>query len=150
MFRFIFWILIFLGLSAAGIGYYYYGADTSGGLTGEVVKPDRVLVGVPFTLKVAVGNDGRVALDDAKVALSLPEGAAFVGSNIHKTIETKSLGKLGTGSVLQEEFEVIIVRGEREVKRFTVIGSYLPQGGSSRFEKSFDADVAADTSGLAL
>lgn len=129
--------------------YSYLGGGSSA-VTIDIVKPDRVLLGVPFTIKVGVGNSGRSAFANASVSLGLPDGAVFVGEGREKTVKTKDLGRIGSGSVLEEAFTVMLTGGAQSVKPFTASVSYSPESVGSRFEKTQDFDIVADTSGLVL
>ncbi|MDO8585341.1 MAG: hypothetical protein Q7R85_04485 [bacterium] len=141
---------IFIIAAAAGLGWYYFSGSGSHAVTIDVTKPDRVLIGVPFSINIAAGNTGGGALRDAKLSLELPLGAAFVGARPEKTTETKSLGLIGEGSTVQEEFDVIVLANEQSIKRFVVRINYSPESVGSRFEETSEFDVVADASGMML
>jgi hypothetical protein len=142
--------LFLIGIAAIGAGVYFYVAEDGGGVGIEVSAPESPLVGIPFTAKISISNEERVVLGDAKVSLILPEGMAFVGRSPNQNIETKSLGRIGVGGVIQEDFELIATNGENTIKRITVSASYTPEGVSSNFEERKEADIAFGTAGIAL
>lgn len=137
-------------LVAGGFAWYYFSVSGADAVTIDVVKPDRVLLGAPFTITIGVSNSARGTLRDAEVSLELPEGAVFLGSRPEKTVETKSLGRLGEGSVLQEEFTVLVWASEQSIKRFTARVAYAPESVGSRFEKIQTFDVVADAPAIAI
>ncbi len=141
---------IFIVVAAAGLGWYYFSGNSVSAVTIDITKPDRVLTGVPFSVKISVGNSASGALRDAKLSLELPPGAAFAGSRPEKTTDTKSLGLIGAGSVVQEEFNIIVLGGEQSVEHFIARVSYSPESVGSRFEETSEFDVVADASGVAL
>lgn len=141
---------VFTILVASGFGWYYFSRTAGNAVTIDVVKPDRVLVGTPFIVTVGVGNASRGALLDAQLSLELPEGAVFPGSRPEKNIETKSLGRLGDGSVVQEEFTVFMLGGAQSVKRFTARVVYATESVGSRFEQAQSFDVVADAPAITL
>lgn len=140
----------FIVIAGAGLGWYYFSGSSANAIRIDVTNPDRVLIGVPFSIKIAVGNSGGGALRDAKLSLELPLGAAFVGARPEKTTETKSLGLIGEGSVVQEEFSVIVLGGEQSVKRFVARINYSPESVGSRFEEMSEFDVVTEASGVML
>lgn len=141
---------VFAILVAGGFGWYYFSRTAGNAATIDVAKPDRVFVGTPFTVTVGVGNASRGALLDAQLSLELPEGAAFLGSRPEKNIETKNLGRLGEGSVVQEEFTVLMLAKAQSVKRLTARVAYAPESVGSRFEQTQSFDVVADAPAITL
>ena len=139
-----------IGAIAIIVGIYWYAAENDTGLGIEILVPEAPLVGVPFSVRVSISNAANVVLGDAKVSLSLPEGLAFVGSSPNKNIETKQLGRIGVGGVMQEDFELIATNGENSVKRLTATASYFPEGVRSNFEERKEIDVALAGVGIAL
>ncbi len=150
MYKFIVGLLVVAGLSALGASLYFYSGDDGEGLNIETILPDKILIGVPFSMRVGVANNGAAILNDTKITLALPEGVAFVGKSANKNIETKSLGKVGIGSVTQEEFKLVATSGDQSIKQIAATVSYLPEGVSSRFEKKKDVDIALTGLGLNL
>ncbi len=142
--------LFVIGAIAIIVGIYWYAAENDTGLGIEILVPEAPLVGVPFSVRVSISNAANVVLGDAKVSLSLPEGLAFVGSSPNKNIETKQLGRIGVGGVMQEDFELIATNGENSVKRLTATASYFPEGVRSNFEERKEIDVALAGVGIAL
>lgn len=144
-------LIVFIVLSlAVGFGWYYFLQTSGNAVTIDVMKPDRVLVGTPFTVTVGVSNSSRGALRDVQLSFELPEGAVFLGSRPEKNVETKSLGRLGEGSVVQEEFIVLMLGSAQSVKRFTARVTYSPESVGSRFEQAQSFDVVADAPAVAL
>ena len=150
MYKFVVGFLVVAGVAAIGAGFYFYSGGEGEGLEINAVLPDKILIGVPFTAKIGVANNGNTVLNDMKIALSLPEGVAFVGKAPNRNVETKSLGRAGAGSVVQEDFKLIAFAGEQSIKQLVATASYLPEGVSSRFEKKQEIDIGLSESGIAL
>ncbi len=150
MYKILFWSLaVVVFVSGAGL-ILFGGGGADAGLDISAILPDEISLGIPFTIKVGVSNATGRVLEDARAALLLPEGMAFLGSGTGKTVETKNLGRIGEGSVIQEDFEVIATSGENTVKKPSVRVSYLPQGVKSQFEKTKEFELAVGASGLNL
>ncbi len=144
-------VLAFIGIIlASGAGLYWY--IDRGGVEVRIneVLPDRIMLGIPFTIKVIVGNDGNGVLADARVALECGEGCAFVGSQKTKTIETKSVGDVGSGGTTEVEFRLVAGLLPHSVRKGQVIVSYVPKGLSARFEKIKEINIPIGDVGLTL
>ncbi|MBI2075550.1 MAG: DUF11 domain-containing protein, partial [Candidatus Harrisonbacteria bacterium] len=143
--------LLFAALLGGGYIVYTYISGGNADIAIAIATPDRVLLGVPFTVTVGVNNASRNVLRAAEVALELPEGAAFLRERREKTVLIKSLGDVGEGSLLQEEFSVLLFGDSAQsLKRFAAVVRYAPSGGGARFEKRQEFIVVADAPGMLL
>lgn len=150
MYKILFWGLAGLVIIGGGSFFLFGGNSADAGLDITAILPDEINLGIPFIIKVGVSNATGRVLEDAKAALLLPEGMAFLGSGTGKTVETKSLGRIGEGSVIQEDFEVIVTSGENAVKKPSVRVSYTPQGIKSQFEKIKEFELEVGAAGLSM
>ncbi len=150
MYKLLISILSIALITGASIGVYWYMNRGGEGLDINITSEEKISLGVPFIVKVGVSNNSGSVLSDAKVALSVGDGLAFLGSSPTKNVETKSFGTIGEGSVIQEEFELIALKGENTILPISAVVSYLPKGVSSRFDKKQDGELAIGLSGISL
>src|SRR3989344_4815714 len=148
--KFIFWIIAALVLISAASAWYIFRFQSNQGLDFAFDVPETVTSGVPFELKLNFSNNSGSVLEDARLALVLPEGATFFGENPNKTIENKSLGNVGDSSLIQETYSIIIFSPEESVKDFKATLNYAPASLGARFEKSKNFSVAIKSSGVAV
>jgi len=94
-------IAISVLISAASI-FYIFRFQNTRGIDFSFSVPEEVLGGVPFDLKVDLSNNSGAVLEDARLTLALPDGAAFFGRDPQALIDNKSLGNVGVGSLIQE------------------------------------------------
>lgn len=150
MYKFFIWTLILAGFVSIAAGLYFYSDTDNAGLSIDVDLPENILVGVPFGVKIGVSNNGSTILNDIQLTLALPEGLSFVGKAPNKNTDTKSFGKIGKGSLVQDEFKLIASSGEQSVRQLVATASYLPTGVSSRFDKKKEFDIVLGDSGMAM
>ncbi len=117
-----------------------------------IASPEKISVGIPFVVMVGVSNLGVNVLSEAKVSFSLPEGMVFLGAPSSKTSDTKNIGSIGSGSIIETNFDVIILGGVSATSTKAVVAtvSYLPKGVSSRFEKNIKGELVSTNNGLSL
>src|SRR3989344_3809849 len=102
----------------------------------RIIGPGEVRMGVPFDINVSFRNDSTRVLKDAKLVVSLPEGAVFLGKPLGENLENRALNDIGPGSFIKEIFQVMFVDGISISKNFEAVISYNPDTlGSARFEK---------------
>src|SRR3989344_3256413 len=106
--KLIFWSIIVLIAVSAISGFYIWQFRRVSGFDFDLSAPAEVLSGAPFELKVNFSNNSGAVLNDTRLNLVLPEGAAFLGSPAEKTINNKNLGNIGIGSLVQEQYNIII------------------------------------------
>src|SRR3989344_3577974 len=107
------WVLIAISVISL---IYIFVFQSGRGLGLDLEAPEQILSGVPFDLKVNFSNNSGTTLEDVRLNLTLPEGAAFFGSDPQKNIDNKSLGNMGNGSLTQESYKIIIFSSEEGVK----------------------------------
>jgi len=145
---------IFLIISAASVAiigvsvWYVFRFQNTRGLDVVMEVPDEVLSGVPFDLKVNFSNNSGAILEDARLTLILPEGAAFFGQDPQKTIDHTSLGVVGIGSLVQESYPIILFAPDESEKEFRVTVNYSTESLGARFEKSGRIQTTVSASGL--
>lgn len=142
--------VIAVALFVAVAVFLWLQARSAKGLSLEIQVPEEVRVGMPFDMQVNVTNQSESTLENLQLAITLPEGIAFVGSAPEQTIVYRSLGSLGAGSLTQEVFKLIVVRDENSVKRLEAAVTYSPASVGARFEKSTNQTITVGEAGLAL
>jgi hypothetical protein len=146
-----FWIIGSVLMAVIGVSVLYiFRFQTTRGLDLEIDVPAEVLSGVPFEVKVNFSNNSGAILEDARLTLSLPEGAAFFGQDPQKTIDHKSLGIVGVGSLIQETYEIILFAPDASEKEFRVGVNYSTESLGARFEKTETGRTTAASSGVAV
>ena len=139
------WILI--AISAVSLIYIFVFQSVRG-LSLVLEAPEQILSGVPFDLKVNFSNSSGATLEDVRLNLTLPEGAAFFGSDPQKNIDNKSLGNMGNGSLTQESYKIIIFSSEEGAKELQASVSYSSASLGSRFEKKKSIGIRVKSSGV--
>ncbi|MST04226.1 MAG: hypothetical protein EXS49_01485, partial [Candidatus Pacebacteria bacterium] len=142
-------VLIVLG-GLGAFGYFYLKSKDAENLNAKFIIPEKVSIGVPFSIDVEVNNGTGDVLNNIELELQVPEGVAFLGKDTKKYFLNKILGNLGSGSLISEHFDLIALSGENSVKQITAKISYEPKGLKSTFEKSFSQDIIVSDSGLNL
>src|SRR3989344_7734110 len=144
------WLIIFLIAVSAVSAFYIWRFIGARGLDLSLEVPENIMSGVPFELKVNFSNNSGAVLNDARLTLVLPEGAAFLGSPIGKTIDNKNLGNIGAGSLVQEQYNIIILSSENSAREFRAAINYAPASLGARFETSEKISVEPKSSAISL
>ncbi len=146
-------ILIFTAVIILGggvIAYVAYQAKVSKGLDIQISGPEKVLVGVPFDVKVNVVNSSDNLLDQVRLNINLPDGLAFLGSPAAKNVDFRDLGSVQPGEVSQQTISLIALNGQNTYKQITASVSYLSGSLSSRFQKESSFQLAVGDYGITL
>ena len=141
------WILIAISVISL---IYIFVFQSGRGLGLDLEAPEQILSGVPFDLKVNFSNNSGTTLEDVRLNLTLPEGAAFFGSDPQKNIDNKSLGNMGNGSLTQESYKIIIFSSEEGEKELRTSVSYSSVSLGPRFEKKKSIGIAVKSSGVLI
>jgi len=135
--------LVVLGVSA----YLIFRWQSNRGLGIEITLPEKVLVGVPFEAKIKVSNSSLTVFNDARLELKLPVDVVFVGSKIDKNLESRNLGNLGRGSLTEQTYNLMAIRGENTLKDLEASVAYQL---GSRFVKKETARLVVDRTGFEI
>lgn len=130
--------------------FYIFRFQNTRGIDLSLSAPDEILSGVPFDLKVEFSNDSGAILEDARLTLSLPEGAAFFGRDPQILIDNKPLGNIGVGSLIQESYKIILFAPDGDSREFKATLNYSPASLGASFEKSKSVNVKVLSSGILL
>ncbi len=144
-------VFAFFLLLSGVLVFLWYQSHTAQGLTLGLIVPERVLIGVPFDLKVTLSNDSSNVLNDARLKLFLPDGVIFAGESEDKRLRAKPLGNLGAGSSSEETISLLALDGENTLQAVRATVDYLPTSLGGRFERTekaaftiFGQSVAVD------
>ncbi len=132
------------------IVFFIYKARVARGMEVEILPPPKVLIGVPFDLKVGVSNKAPNTLANVRLALKLPSGVAFVGSPESKDAESRDLSVLTGGSATQQTFKLIALSGENTFKKISASTAFTAGAFNSRFERGADKNITVSGHALAL
>ncbi len=141
----IFKITIIVLVAIIGISLFYIFDNNSQNLDVGLVAPKEIMAGVPFDFKVEFSNQMSSVLKDVILIVTIPDGAAFVGSNTEKLVDSKDIGDLGQGSLVSEKYNLVFLRGINETQKIKVLVSYSL--GSSKYEKESEQDIKILNSG---
>ena len=143
-------LIIFLVAICLICSFYIWRYSSNSGLDFQIDAPTEIMRGVPYDIRVNFTNNSGAVLQDAILTFVLPEGAAFFGSDSQKTIDNKSLGNVGAGSLVQETYKVIFLSQGEQAGKLKAVLAYSPAALSARFEKSQSFDVNVGISGVAV
>ena len=144
-------ILIPLLLLIIGISFFYILSNyNSRSLKLELSAPDEAMIGVPFDLKVEFSNQSGAILNNALLIITLPDGLSFTGSSEDKLIENKDLGNIGIGSLISENFNVVLLKDENTSKKIKAVLNYSPAALTARFEKTAEKEIFVRGSGVSV
>lgn len=137
-------------IAVVAVGIFWYQSFRAQGLDVSFNVPEKVLIGVPFEATININNASRSILKDMKFSFELPEDVVFVGQSEEKNIEYKDIGNLGVGSLTQETFQLMVLRGENSIKKLQASLIYLPTSLGAKFEKKAAFDLAVGGFGLPI
>ncbi len=129
-------------LSVAGFGYYYFFLRIAGPNVGlEFSKPDQILVGQPFSLAVSFSNYSDQILKSAKLSVLLPDGIAFLNGTPAQRVMEQNVGDIGPGSLNQQTFTLIAIKGGQTLARVEARLGYQTAGSSAEFQGHSEVDL---------
>jgi len=143
----IIWILLAVSIVSA---LYIWRFQSNSGLDLGIEAANEMILGAPYDVKVNFTNNTGSVLENAVLTLILPDGAAFFGSDSSKTIDNKSLGNVGAGSLVQESYKIILSAIENPKRELKAKIAYSPAALSARFEKTENFEVGAGSSGVVV
>jgi len=150
--RWLFWLaIIALVVILIGSGFFISKYLQSRGLSLDIKAPNEINIGVPFVLIVNFSNQSQRVLNNAKLTLNLPNGAAALGAAEGQRVLSEDLGDIGIGSLSQKSFHLLVIKDESTLKQFTAVISYGASGiGQARFEQRQIFDLAVKEPGVSL
>ncbi|TSD03739.1 MAG: Uncharacterized protein Athens071426_72 [Parcubacteria group bacterium Athens0714_26] len=139
-------LVVIIGVSA----YYIISKYNSNNLDLTLSAPDEAMIGIPFDLKMEFNNQSGDTLKDVSVTINLPDGMAFIGSKPDKIIESKNLGDIGQGSLISDNFKLVILKGDGESQKIKAVLNYSQSSTAARFETTKEKEILAKGSGISV
>ncbi|MGB9608747.1 MAG: hypothetical protein ACPL3E_00005 [Minisyncoccia bacterium] len=134
-------LFIILALAAAIVGYIFYKPNPPQ-ISIEFQKPDKILSGESFNLKVIIHNDSGQSLSNARLVLTLPEGIMFLEDDPNKKINQVDLGEISSLGLREENFKLIAFSPELTIKNIQAKLIYKLSNSNISFENNFDTDLS--------
>jgi len=142
-------LLVLLAIGAVAVGYYFSRpANPDIGL--EFPNLPQVLVGQPFKLEISLSNYSDKVIEDAKLAIILPDGVSFAGESPDQRVIEKTIGDMGPGSLNKQTFNLIVLSGSQSLKRVEAKLSYKTSGSPAQFENHSTVDISVGQAVLNL
>jgi uncharacterized repeat protein (TIGR01451 family) len=140
-------LFIILGLIAILIGYIFYKPNPPQ-ISIEIQKPDNILAGKSFDLKVIIHNDSDKTLSNSKLFLNLPEGVIFLEDDPNKKMSQIDIGQIESKSLHEENFKLIAFSSELTVKTINTKLTYKLIDSNISFETNSNFDLNITKSAL--
>lgn len=116
----------------------------------EVIAPQEILVGQPFSLKVQVVNNNTGVIRNGKISIFLPPEISFSGKNIDERVYEEVLGDIDQAGIVNREIDLIAVSGVQSASRIETKLSYFPPGANANFEKTKMTDLVIGAPAVTL
>ena len=133
-----------------GVAVWWMFSNSGKDLTVDIIAPEKLQVGIPVEIAVALSNDSGSELKDAQVSMTIPEGMIFVGVPGQRSVENHKLGTLQADKLTKDIFKIMAVGPENTVSQVKVSVSYIPGALRSRFEKVLTEDLVVGEPGIEL
>ncbi len=116
----------------------------------EVIAPQEILVGQPFTLKVQVVNNNTGVIRNGKISIFLPPELSFSGKNTEERVYEEVIGNIEESGILNREIQLIAVSGVQSASRIQTKLSYSPPGANTYFEKTEMTDLVIGAAAITI
>jgi len=146
-------VIIFTAAIVLGGGvvwYVIYQAGLTRGIEIEITGPEKILIGVPFDIRVNLANSSQNPLENVQLSVNLPADTAFLGSPPSKNVDFKGIGTIGIDGISQQTFRLVVLGGENSFKKITASANYMSGSLSSRFQRESSLDLAVGGYGITL
>ncbi len=135
-------------LAALIIFFFVYRASVARGMEVEIVPPPKVLVGVPFEVKVDVSNTSSNSFKNVNLALRLPKEFAFVGQLPSQDTDSRAITGLDQKGSAQQTFTLIALSGENTFKKISASATYNAGSFKSLFAKGAENNIVVGGHGV--
>ena len=112
------------------------------------MPPPKVLVGVPFEVKVGVANTSSNSFKNVNLALRLPKEFAFVGQAPSQGSDSRDIASLDQGGSAEQTFTLIALSGENTFKKVAASATYNAGSFKSPFTKGAENNVVVGGNGV--
>jgi hypothetical protein len=138
-------ILILVLIIGASIFYIFTGNNQN--LDVVLSAPDSAMMGVPVDFKVEFSNQLNSVIKNVSLIVTLPDGAVFAGNDEQKLVDSKSLGDLGSGSLISHDYQVVFLKGAGSSSKIKALISYYSSSGV-KYEQSMERSINILNSGI--
>jgi Domain of unknown function DUF11 len=141
-----------LGFGIAGFFLYrFFMPQALPAAAVRITAPEKVSIGDPFAVAIAVQNTSAVVLKNVKLNLGLPDGVSAVGIAQGQTPVSFLIGDIATGTTITETSTLIATSGSGSAASLAAEAAYEGNPGSQvRFQASGSASVALGDPAIAL
>lgn len=130
-------------IAVAGYTFYYFlTRPTGASVSIDFAKPDQILSGQPFTLKITISNNSDQVLKNAKLSVTLPDKVYYLGGSQNQRVIENDSSDIGPGSATPNPFSLVVVGDTNSVKRIGAKLSYQLAGSTGEFESAAGADIS--------
>lgn len=131
--------------AAAGYGFYYFLTKPTGvSVSMEFSKPDKILSGQPFPLKVSFSNNSDQVLKNSVLSISLPDNVFYLGGSQSQRVIETSVGDIGPGSVNLNTFNLVVIGDMNSLKHVGAELSYNLSGSTASFRSDSGVDLSVN------
>ncbi|MCL5017289.1 MAG: hypothetical protein M1155_01320, partial [Patescibacteria group bacterium] len=109
--------------------------------------PDSAMMGVPVDFKVEFSNQLNSVIKNVSLIITLPDGAVFAGGDQQKLVDSKSLGDLGAGSLISQDYQVVFLSGAGSSGKIKAVISYYSSDGV-KYEQDREQSINILNSGI--
>jgi uncharacterized repeat protein (TIGR01451 family) len=141
-FGFLFGLIVIFG---ALIGYLFYKPQPPE-IKIEFEKPQEILAGESFNLGIIFSNNSSKAFNDVKLTLKFPEGISLLEDDPNKKNIEIQLGNLAPSSFVKQNFELIALSNNLEVKTINASFKYKVENSNIVFENNSQVDLNVERS----
>lgn len=141
-------LILALVLVIIGSVFYIFN-NNSQNLDVSLSAPDSVMAGVPFDFKVEFSNQLSSVIKNVSLIVTLPDGAAFVGSDTEKLVDSKSLGDLGSGSLISQDYQIVFLKGIGESRKIKALVYYYSSD-SAKYQKEVQQSINILSNGVTV
>lgn len=141
-------IFIFLlAIGALAVGYFFYRPQEPE-IKIEIQKPEKILAGESFNLKVTIYNNSDQTINETKIFLSLPDGISFLEDDPNKKNVSFEVGSIGPKSIYNQTFKLIAFSNELSTKKIELKLNYKTLNSSIFFENKSYIDLNVEKSAI--
>jgi len=130
-------------VSLAGYGFYYFlTRPTGASIAVEFSKPDQILSGQPFALKISLSNNSDQILKNSRLAVSLPDKVYYLNGSQDQRVTETDVGDIGPGSATINTFNIVVIGDTNSLKHIDAKLSYQLTGSTAEFESKSGTDLS--------
>jgi len=115
--------------------FYLWKALNSSGVNVDInVEEEVVRIGVPFKVSITVANETGRVINNAKIAITLPDNLVLLDGDSAQKIISRDIGDIGVAVVIRESVDLVAVSGEKTLQDLEATVFYESGSISSTYE----------------